>query len=151
MTTMSPAHGRHVRSHTPWLPHTSLGRWGLALMLLAAVLGPGWWVILQPSSPVADVVDDPDARIRVLLTLAVLLPALVTGGAALVRRDARSLALVIVSAVVVVELAWAVLWVVAFGNALLGLGIVLGAAVAVGAGVLLARSGPKGAATAGPS
>lgn len=73
------------------------------------------------------------------LTVAVLVPALVAGGVALARRDARSFALMIVSAVVFVELALAVFWVVAFGNGLLGLCIALGAAGAGFAGVLLAK------------
>lgn len=83
--------------------------------------------------------DDPDARIRTVLTIAVVVPAVIVGVAALVRRDARSLALIIVSAVVFVELAFAVFWVVAFGNGLLGLCIGLGAAAAVLVGVLAAR------------
>jgi hypothetical protein len=134
-----PERGRHPEPHVRWFPHTPLGRWGFGLMLLAAVAGPGWWMILQPSSPAADMVDDPDARIRAALTIAVVAPAVIVGAAALVRRDARSVALVVVSAVVLIEIALAAVWVVAFGNDLVGLGIVLGATVAALVGVLLAR------------
>jgi len=109
-------------------------------MVLAAVVGPGWWAILQPSSPAADVIDDPDARIRVALTVAVAVPAVIVGTAALMRRDARSLGLIVFSAIVFSELAFAVLWLIAFGGALVGLDVALATAAAVLVGVLLAKA-----------
>ncbi len=105
---------RDAAPRARWLPQTSLGWWALGLVLLAAVAGPGWWVILQPSLPLADLVDDPDARIRVALSVAVAAPAIIVGAAALGRPDARSVALAVTSAVVLVEIALAVAWVVAF-------------------------------------
>lgn len=140
MTARLPVHDHHSGLHVSWLPRTSLGWWGFGLTLLAAVAGPGWWVIFQPSSPVADFIDDPDARVRMLLTVAVAVPAVIVGVAALMRRDSRSLGLIMTLAVLFVEVAFAVFWLVAFGSGVAGLCVALGAAAAALVGALAART-----------
>ena len=67
--------------------------------------------------------------------------AVVVGAAALARREARSVGLLVVSALVVIEIARVVFFVVSFGSGLAGLCIVLGAVAAVLLGVFFAGRG----------
>jgi hypothetical protein len=93
---------RRPRSHIPLLPHTPLGWWGFGLMLFAVVGCPALWAILTPLIKHSD----PDTHIRTAITIAIGVPALVVGVLALLRREARSLLLVAVSAVFAVAIAW---------------------------------------------
>ncbi len=75
-------------------------------MLFAVVACPGlWalWAILR--------ISDPDTHVRMALTIAIAVPSLVVGVRALFRREARSLLLVAVFAVMALLFAWVALFV----------------------------------------
>jgi hypothetical protein len=101
-------HEHHPRSHTHVLPLTPLGWWGFALMLVAVVGCPALWAALTPLIKHSD----PDTHIRTAITIAIAVPSLVVGVLALLRREARSVLLIAVSAVVAVEIAWVVVFAV---------------------------------------
>jgi len=111
------------RHRIPGTPRDALGWWGCGL-LGAAALNPlycwGLWALIH--------FDDPEARWRVAATLVVGVPAVVLGAAALTRRSSRSIALIAAAAIVGLEIAWAVFFVVAFEAPGLGAAIAGGTA-----------------------
>ena len=120
------------RSSARFWPGDALGWWAFAL-LLAAATSPatiwGLWVLVR--------FDDPEATWRAFATVAVAVPAVVLGAAALARPASNAITLVALAVVVGIELVWAILWVVAFGNGALGLTIGIGAAACIGVGVVI--------------
>jgi hypothetical protein len=81
-------------------------------MLATAVSPAIVWAALTPLIKHSD----PEATIRTTMTIAIAVPSLVVGIVALSRREARSILLVVISAIVAIEIAWAVFLVVSFGN-----------------------------------
>ena len=100
MVATVPTQHHHPRSHLHLLPHTPLGWWGFLLMLAAAAC-PAYWAILTP------LISDPNGTIRTAITIAIAAPSLVVGVVALFHREARSVVLVAIFAVILVGIAWA--------------------------------------------
>ena len=112
MATADTARERHLRSRTPVVPHTPLGWCGVGLLLLTAVSPAFVWAALTPLIKHAD----PNAMIRTAMTIAIALPSIVVGIVALSRREARSVLLVVMFAIVAIEICWAIFWVVSFAT-----------------------------------
>ena len=115
-------------------PHDGLGWWAFGL-LLAAAASPayvwGLWVVVR--------FDDPEATLRTIATAVVAIPAIVLGAAALTRRRSASIAVVVLATIVVLEVAWSLVWVVSFGNAAFGVAIALGTAVCAALGAFIGQ------------
>lgn len=125
-------HGPRHRP-TPFLPHDALGWWALGLVLAAAANPLYCWALWAATR----FVDDPEATVRVALTVAVAGPALVVGSAALVRPGSRSVALVVIGALLALEIAFVVMFIASFGTGRHALVVAAGAVLGVVAGVLL--------------
>lgn len=82
---------------------------GVRLMVIAAAC-PLYWAALTPLIKSSD----PEANFRTALTLVIAIPSLVVGALALVRRQARSVALVVISAIAALEIAGTVLFLATF-------------------------------------
>ncbi|MFM8303203.1 MAG: hypothetical protein ACKOA9_02710 [Actinomycetota bacterium] len=117
------------------LPRDRLGWWAFGLLLAAATNPLSCWALWAATR----FVDDPEATIRTGLTLAVAVPAVVVGSAALAQRSSRSLVHAGLAVVVALEIAWTVAFAVSFGDLAAGLAIAAGTAAGVLAGLLLAR------------
>ena len=74
--------------------------------MLALVGCPVIWAALTPLIKHSD----PNTHIRTAIMFAIAVPSLVIGVLALVRREARSVLLIAVWAVVAVEIAWVALF-----------------------------------------
>ena len=75
-------------------------------MLLTVFGCPALWGAL--SSVIK--ISDPDTHIRTAIMIAIAVPSLVVGALALVRREARSVLLVAVWALIAVLIAWVVVF-----------------------------------------
>jgi predicted signal transduction protein with EAL and GGDEF domain len=92
------------------LPHTALGWWALGLMVVTAVC-PLWWAALTPVMKHVD----PNARARMALMAGIAVPSCIVAARAL-RHGARSVALVVVSAIVAFEAAFVALAIWGFSH-----------------------------------
>ncbi len=97
---VSPAIGRaHLprsRMHMKLRPHSRLGWWAIGLMLLVA-LYPAYWVGLNK------LLSDGGVQIA---SIAIAVPSLTVGIAALLRREARSVILVGIFTLAFLEVAF---------------------------------------------
>lgn len=109
MTATIPSPRHHERSRMHLLPSTPLGWWGFGLVLVAAAC-PVYWAVLTPLIKSSD----PEATFRTAMTFVIAVPSLVVGAIALFRREARSVALVVISAIVAIEIALTVLFLATF-------------------------------------